>query len=268
MSRLSRDRLLLVDTMQTLLLAGFAAGVSDPSALTAASLAIVFTTDNPNVTANRAIVVADGDALSNPEQYEMAVEIKDAINKAVADVTAARSAVASLVGANVFDIAQPAAMTMGVDGGTLGSQHIGFTYTTDAPVFTLNGTTTIADGDLTTAPEFHEFAREASRTLALLRKDIGNVHERASKIIGQKGFAGVTVVPALSAATFTVTYTTDAPVFSANQTTTFADGDGTISVAERNDFIGEAKDQLNKILADVTSARTALNSWLAFADIA
>lgn len=265
MSRLSRDRASLVDHARVLLLSGFASGVSEPSANTSAAWALTFTTDAVVTVANRAVVVADGDTLSNAEHYEIANELEDALNKASADARAIRTAVAALIGDNIFDVSL-AAMTMGANASA--TRHIGFTFTTDNPALTANLTVTIADGDLTTAPEFLQFAQEASYALALLRNDIGAVHERAKKIIDQKGFAGVTAIPAITGGTFVVTYTTDDPAITPGATSVIADGDGNITVAERNDIIAEVKDQLNKTLADITTARTALAAWLALADIA
>jgi len=248
-----------------LLLSGFASGASEPSAATSAAWVVTFTTDNPAITPDRAVTVADGDTLSNAEHYELVEEIKSALNKASVDARACITAVAALIGDNVYDVSL-AAMTMGANASA--TRHIGFTFTTDNPALTADGTVTIADGDLTTAAEFLQFAQEASWELAILRGDIGLVHERAKKLIDQKAFSGVTTVPSLSAVTFTVTYTTDAPVITPGATTTIADGDGAISVAERNDVIAEVKDQLNKTKADIASARTALNAYLALADIA
>lgn len=265
MSRLSRDRASLVDHARVLLLSGFASGVSDPSANTSAAWAVTYTTDDPATVADRAVTVADGDTLSNAEHYAIIDELENALNKASADARATRTAVAAMIGDNVFDVTL-AAMTMGLNASAL--RHIGFTFTTDNPSLVADGTVTIADGDLTTAPEFLQFAQEASAQLALLRADIGKVHARAKNIVGQKSFEGVTVVPSLAAVTFTVTYTTDAPAITPGATTTIADGDGAITVAERNDVIFEVKDQLNKTLADITTSRTALNAWLALADIA
>ena len=265
MSRLSRDRDSLVDHARTLLLSGFASGVSDPSAATSAAWAVTYTTDDPATVADRAVTVADGDTLSNAEHYAIIDEIEDALNKASADARATRTAVASLIGDVIHDCSL-AAMTTGASASS--TRHIGFTFTTDNPALTADGTVVIADGDLTTAGEFLQFAQEVSWQLNKLRNDIGAVHMRAKQIIEQRGFAGITAVPALTATTFVVTYTTDAPVITPGATTTIADGDGNITVAELNDVIAEVKDQLNKTLADITTARSALVSWLALADIA
>jgi hypothetical protein len=265
MSRLSRDRDSLVDHARVLLLSGFASGAAEPTAATSAAWTVTYTTDNPNTVVNRAITIADGDTMSNAEHYEAIDEIKSALNKASVDARACITAVAALIGDNVYDVTL-ADMTMGANSSS--TRHIGFTFTTDNPSLTADGTVTIADGDLTTAAEFLQFAQEASWELAILRGDIGKVHSRLQRVIQQRSFAGVDTVPSLSAVTFVVTYTTDNPNVTPGATTTIADGDGAISVAERNDVIAEVKDQLNKTKADIASARTAFNAWLALADIA
>jgi len=267
MSRLSRDRDSLVDHARVLLLSGFASGVSDPSANTSAAYVVTFTTDNPSITPNGVVTVADGDTLSNAEHYEIIEELKSMLNKLSVDARATRTAVAQLIGDNVYDCSL-AAMTSASPGPYSATRQVGFVFTTDNPALTADGTVTIADGDLTTAAEFLQFAQEASFQMRTLYNDIGSTHRRAKQIIDQKSFAGVTVVPALTSIAFTVTYTTDAPVITPGATTTIADGDGAISVAERNDVIAEIKDQYTKALADLTTTRTALNSYLALADIA
>ena len=265
MSRLSRDRESLVDHARVMLLAGFASGVADPASATSAAHSIVFTTDNPNVVTNGAVVIADGDTMSSPESYEAAVELSTALNKFTQDVRAVRTAVAALIGDNIYDVTL-APTTMGANASA--TRHIGFTFTTDNPALVADGTVVIADGDLTTAAEFLTFCQEASFLLTGAKADVGKVHTPLKRLIDQKGFAGVAAPAALTATAFTVTYTTDAPSISPGASTTFADGDGTISVAEKNDFIAEFKDQYTKGLADLAVARTAFVNYLAVADIA
>lgn len=266
MSRLSRDRDSLVDHARVLMLAGFKTGVTAPDAATSAAWTVTYTTDDPANVANRAVTIADGDTVTDANHYEIIDEIEAALNAASVDARAVRTAVAALVaGDNIYDISL-AATTQGANASAL--RHIGYTFTTDAVTLTADGTVTIADGDLTTAAEFIQFALESSAQLALLKADIGKVHLQAKRICDSKGFAGVAAVAALAAGSFTVTYTTDAVSSGVAAATTIADGNGTVSVAERNDVILEVKDQLNKTRADIATARTALNSWLVFADIA
>lgn len=236
--------------------------VSDPAALTSGQLTLTYTTDNPNYTPDGSVVIADGDTITAAEQLNLTEEMVDQSNKLAADIAAVHAALTTLLDANgVFTtkLAEPTSKQLaGL------AALVSLTFTTDDPGLTVNGTTTIADGDLTTAAEFVEYFMEWNKQAALQRVDLMYLHDRVAKIIANRSFAGLTVVPALGSASggTTVTYTTDAPSITPDGTIVIADGD-TITAAERNNIIAEVEAQLSANRADIAAIRTTLNAFLA-----
>ncbi len=66
--------------------------VADPAAITAASIVITYTTDDPSVTPNNAIVIADGDGTLVTAEVMIAIEeLVAQLIKTNADVAAVRT---------------------------------------------------------------------------------------------------------------------------------------------------------------------------------
>lgn len=269
MSRVStNDKTALKDLAQAVVLAGLS-GVSDASAITSAALTLTYTTDNPAYTPDGALTVADGDSLTNAEQYQLLEEMERSVEAMIVDITAIRTAVNNLLDTNVFDVSAPAALTSAPVSTAASTELVDLTITTDNPGITPDGTVTIADGDLTTAAEYLQYFIEWNAMARKVFNDISNIHEVVARIVSQKSFQGVSALEALTstAGFLTVTYTTDNPSITPDGTITIADGDGNISVAERNAVIAEVEDQSAKVRADVAAVHATLTSLLAKAGI-
>lgn len=269
MSRLSRDRETLVDTARAVILAGLS-GVTAPSALTAQSggVTITYTTDNPNITADGSVTIADGDNVSSANNLESLVELNAVAGTMYTDISALRTAVNALVtGTVVHDISLLTGPTTRAPNST--NKMIGVTYTTDNPAITPNNAITIADGDAVTAANIHEMFVELNKESWLLRNDLSVVYGRMKQILEQKSFQGIAALPALTsnATMVAITYTTDNPSITANGAVTIADGDSPTAAAMW-EFCVELKDQFQKLRADLLSVHTALDSVLDKAAIA
>lgn len=261
MSKVSLDKDTLQATAQAVLLAGMS-GVTAPAALTSASgaVTITYTTDNPNITANGSVVIADGDNVSAANNLESLVELDARAAAMYTDLAALRTAVVNLLAGNVYDVSL-AAMTAAAPAAT--NQLIGVTYTTDNPAITANNAITVADGDNVTAANIHEMFVELNKEGFLLWNDLSAVHAKAKQIIDGKSLYRVTALPALTsnATIVTITYTTDNPSITPNGAVTIADGDSPTAAAMW-ELAVEIRDQLTKQRADLLSIHTALDSYL------
>lgn len=261
MSRVSLDKETLKATAQAVLLAGMS-GVTAAGAITAQSggVTVTFTTDNPNITPNGAVVIADGDSVSAANNLESLVELNAKAGTMYTDIVALRTAVNSLLSTNVFDVTLA---NMTTTGSTTASQLVTTTYTTDNPAITPNNAITVADGDSVTAANIHEMFVEMNAQARLIFADLGAVYGAAKKIIEGKSLHGIGALPALTsnATVVTITYTTDDPSITANGAVTIADGDSA-SAANMWEFAVEIKDQLQKLRADLLAVHTALDSYL------
>lgn len=253
MSRLSNDKATRDDLIQKLMDSAFSGhGISDPSAQTSAAITLAYTTDDPAYTPDGSVLVADGDDVQPAEEIQLTEEIIATINTLVADVTAIRTALVNYLDTDIEGISALADMTSLFDLGDADA----ITYTTDDPAITPNAAVTVADGDLTTAAEYHEYCVEAFDQLGKIWDDVGALHREVQLLVS----VGVGQTAALAARTsnvggIPVTYTTDDPSVTPNNTFTIADGD-LFPVAARNEAIAETEDDIDKLGDDYLALRT------------
>ena len=252
-----KDRSVVKELLQALMAEGLTTvgNVVVPVALTAAAIAIVYTTDDPVTVENQAVTIADGDAVSVAELMETIDEINLQITRQVADILAVHTALSSCVTAGAANTTPPAALTSHKD-------VCVFTYTTDDPAITVNQAITIADGDTISNAEVHEGHVELIAELVLSRADISRAHAAVTSLIND----GIQVAPVLAVRTTTnggiaLTYTTDDPAITPNNTITIADGDLLTSV-NANEYFEEANDDLDKLGDDFTALKTAYDLLL------
>ena len=257
MSRISLDNEVLDELLQALANRSLPAlnSVAAPASQTSASITLAYTTDDPGITADGSITIADGDAVTAAEQIESMDEIITQVNALVADMTAIRTALNSLVTSGGSAASAPAALTS-VDA-------ISFTYTTDDPALTADAAVTIADGDATLVPaEAHEAYFELATELNLVADDVQALHEAVTIAIRD----GLQFAPVLAARSstnggVTFTYTTDDPSVTPNNSLTIADGD-LAAIAEQTEAWAEINDDLDKLGDDYTAMKTSYDLLL------
>lgn len=251
---------------RAVLLGGFDGGVADVAAITGLALTIVFTTDDPITVTNQAVVIADGDVPTDAEEVEWIEEMVDQVNKGIVDYALLRTKVNDLINGNVFDQTVLAGLTVGTNVNV--TNQLTITYTTDDPSITRTGTTTIADGDLTTDLEHLDFLEEFSEDFAEVAADIANLHRHINQHIGGQTFDNLSALTALtsSATPLLIVYTTDDIVFTPDQTITITDGD-VMNSDERNQTIEEVAAAVTLLRADVLAAHTTYAAYLAEAGI-
>lgn len=126
-----------------------------------ADLTITFTTDNPSITPNSTVTIADGDNISAANTVEAIVELTAKVNAILGALrTVGVLKGTGAAGATVAAVSAPTAITV--------------TYTTDAPAITPNATITIADGDAATVTraEYNELAEEFEASFNSLRSKL------------------------------------------------------------------------------------------------
>lgn len=90
MANPKKEQCLLADASGDPLLGDRQSNVADPAAATAATIVITYATDDPSVTVNNAIAIADGDATL------VTAEVMIAIEELVAELVATNVDVAAL----------------------------------------------------------------------------------------------------------------------------------------------------------------------------
>ncbi len=126
-----------------------------------ADLSITFTTDNPSITPDSAITIADGDNISAANTVAAIVEICAKINVILGALrTVGVLKGVGAAGATVAAVSAPTALTVA--------------FTTDNPNITANATLTIADGDAATVTraEYNELAVEVATSFNSLRSKL------------------------------------------------------------------------------------------------
>ncbi len=137
-----------------------------PAALTSRdeTCAFTYTTDDPSITANAAVTIADGDLYAAAEIHEAFVEIVTELNLVRNDYERLHNAVTTLIRDGAVSAPVLAARTS-TNGG------VAITYTTDDPSITPNNAVTVADGDLLPAAEALELVEEFNDDLDKLGDD-------------------------------------------------------------------------------------------------
>ena len=130
-------------------------------------LTVTFSTDNPNITADSIILIADGDAspsavVTNNIAIECAGKINDILNALRTVGVLDADSTSTAAGGAYVPVTAPSAFTV--------------TYTTDAPNITPNSALTIADGDAATVTrtEYNELAEEFEASFNALRTALIN----------------------------------------------------------------------------------------------
>jgi hypothetical protein len=91
MAALKKDQSRLADSDNFPLIGEAQTLVADPAAITGATLTITYGTDDPSITTNNAIAIADGDGASDAEVIIAIEEIVAALVKTNADVLSVRT---------------------------------------------------------------------------------------------------------------------------------------------------------------------------------
>lgn len=121
------------------------------------NLTVTFTTDDPGITANSQVTIADGDAaaVAVAEFNEFVVEVSTKMN-AMLDAMRASGVIKDSGEAATPTVASYANI-----------EDLTVAYTTDDPAITPDGTLTIADGDASTVTraEYNELAEEVAAKL-------------------------------------------------------------------------------------------------------
>lgn len=126
-----------------------------------ANLSITFTTDDPSITPDSAITIADGDNISAANTVAAIVEICATVNNMLAAMRSAGILKGTgAAGATISPVSAPTALTVA--------------FTTDNPNITANATLTIADGDAATVTraEYNELAVEVATSFNSLRSKL------------------------------------------------------------------------------------------------
>ncbi len=141
-----------------------------PAALTSSLItnAFTYTTDDPSITPNAAVTIADGDLYDAAEIHEAFVELVAEYNLVAADLGRAHDAVTKLINGGAVS-----APVLGARTSTNGGVVI--TYTTDDPSITPNNAITIADGDLLTASNALESVEEFNELVDELGDDFAAI---------------------------------------------------------------------------------------------
>lgn len=179
-----------VTDLRTAIIAFLASGAESTDGVTdtvnatfPSGIAFTYTTDNPSFTANNAVTVADGDSVTGANNLEIALELNAELVKQKNDVNALRNrfnALARWGNIEPFSLGPPPALTSA-------SNPITFTYTTDNPSITPNGSVTINDGDNPSAASVHELAVELDDQVTKLRADINAVRTTLVSLYKQAG---------------------------------------------------------------------------------
>lgn len=258
----------VVNAVEAVLLGGLDGNIADIAAVTGVALTITYTTDDPSITADGSVTIVDGDIPTDAEELEMMEEMVAEVNASIVDYALLRTKINSVVNNNIYDQTALGALTQKVV--VSATDLFTIAYTTDDPSITRDNAIVIADGDITTDLELNEFFEEVSESLGLINTDIAMLHEYVNRHIGQRSFSspplgGVTALVS-TATQVAITYTTDDPSFTPNNTITITDGD-TIDSDERNQIIEEVQDELTKLRADVLDAHAQLVAYVALVGI-
>lgn len=269
MSRLSRnDDAILLDHVRVALLGGLG-NVTAPASLTSASGAVTltYTSNNPAITADGAVVIANGASVTQAENHHSLVELDTKAAALRADVSALRTAVVALISTGVRGGLSLAAQTAGSASAT--NKLIGVTYTSGDPSITPDNAITIANGTSVTAAEIHQGFVELNKESFLLWQDVGRVHYAVKQIVDSRSFNGLAALAAMvsSATMMAITYTSNNPSITPDAALTVSNGTS-VTAAENWHLVVELKDQFEKIRADVLACYTALNTFLTKAGVA
>jgi hypothetical protein len=189
--------------------------------------------------------------VTEPENIEFAEELVQRIAAAVIDVTAVRTSLESYRSSGRFEATSLANMTAS-------NTDVAITYTTDDPAITANEALTVADGDLFTSAEFHEFCVEANLELGKAVGEISAANAAVAIALAQ-GLEAAPVLPARASNQIAITYTTDDPSITPNAAITIADGD-TMTAAEHAEMAEEINDQIDKLGDDYAAIKVAYDA--------
>lgn len=143
-----------------------AANATAPAALTGRGTTLVFTytTDDPAITVNQAVTIADGDTVVDEEYHEFIVEAAAELDLAFGDIGRLHAAVTILI--NQGTIKAPILAARATTNG-----GVAITYTTDDPSYSPDGSVTVADGDLMTSVNGTSIMEEINNDLDFLGDD-------------------------------------------------------------------------------------------------
>lgn len=144
-------------------------------------IGVTYTTDNPNITPNNAITIADGDAVTAANIHEMFVELNKEAWLLRNDLSVTYGRMKQILEQKSFQglTALPAM--------TSNATMVTITYTTDNPNITPNAAVTIADGDNASAANLWEFCVELRDQLMKQRADLLSVYTALDSILDKAG---------------------------------------------------------------------------------
>ncbi len=136
-----------------------------PVALTVVGeTAVAYTTDDPSITVNQSITIADGDLTTAAEMHEAMVEINTETGLLIDDIVTLAAQVNIAISRGFNQTVAVAARTSNVAG-------VAIVWTTDDPSITAGQTTTIADGDTLSVAENNDLIVELEDQLDKLGDD-------------------------------------------------------------------------------------------------
>lgn len=146
-------------------------------------IGVTYTTDNPAITPNNAITVADGDSVTAANIHEMFVELNKEVYLLRNDLSVTHGRARQLLEQKSFNgmTALPAM--------TSNATMVTITYTTDNPNITANGAVTIADGDAASAANMWEFAVELKDQFQKLRADLLSIYTALDSVLDKAAVA-------------------------------------------------------------------------------
>ncbi len=262
MSRLSKsDPTIIAEVREALMDHGLVAElVTGPSALTADSggVALNYTTDDPAITGDNAVTIANGSAVDPSENIEAAEELDQVLAAIDVDAELIRTALDTAISSGADNSTAPAALTLSLT-------PITWTYTANDPSITADAAVTVDDGDAMDDDEMHEYLFEANVELAAVASDWSRAHAAITTLIN----SGVSKAPVLVARTSTnggvaITYGTDDPGYAPAGAYTIADGD-TLTSAENAELMEEINEQLDLAGDGFTLIKTAYDAYLSAA---
>lgn len=144
---------------------------------------ITFTTDNPAITADGTVVIADGDLTTAVEFLHFLEEANNQLMKLRSDLTVIYGELNKIISTKSFAGVNALATTAGASG------FVTITWTTDNPSITADQEVIIADGDTITAAERNSYMVEIDAVGALLRTDIAAMRTAFAAFLAKAGIS-------------------------------------------------------------------------------
>lgn len=146
-------------------------------------IGITWGTDNPAITADGSVTIADGDLTTAVEFIHFLEEANNQLMKLRSDLTVIYGELNKIISTKSFTGVNALAATAAASG------FVAVTYTTDNPSITPDQVITIADGDAITAAERNAYIAEIDAVGALLRTDIVAMRTAFAAFLAKAGIS-------------------------------------------------------------------------------